>query len=133
MADDQDILLMIKDDGLLHVGTRGALADHLMENPAGPAPGIDLFDRAGQQQNVVVQPDDTLVIEPGCTLPDAHDVCVGRDLDNLARPVRARHDPGRPRALSSRRDAHRRRSSASRVPRRAPSPRQGATARARPT
>ena len=74
MADDRDILLMIKDDGLLHVGTRGALADHLMENPAGPAPGIDLFDRAGQQQNVVVQPDDTLVIEPGCTLPDAHDV-----------------------------------------------------------
>ena len=38
MTNDQDVVLMIKDDGLLHVGTRGAVLDHLLENPQGPAP-----------------------------------------------------------------------------------------------
>ena len=74
MTIDQDVVLMVKDDRLLHVGTRGAVLDHLLENPQGPAPGVDLFDRAGQQQKIVEQPDGTFVIEPDGDPPDAHHV-----------------------------------------------------------
>jgi hypothetical protein len=70
MTDDQDVVLMIKDDGLLHVGARGALLDHLLENPQGPAPGIDVFDRVGQRQKLVEQPDGAVTLEPDGDPPD---------------------------------------------------------------
>jgi len=70
-GDDQDVVWMIKEDGLLHVATRGALLDHLLENPQGPAPGIDVYDRTGRPQSIVEQPDGGFRIEPEETPPEA--------------------------------------------------------------
>lgn len=74
MADDQDVVMMIEDGGLLHVSTRGALLDHLLENPEGPVLDLDVFDRVGQRQKVVAHDDETFTIEPDGGPPDADEL-----------------------------------------------------------
>ncbi len=66
-------MLAIKDDGLLHVGTRGAVLDHLLEDPAGPSPDLDLFDRRGQRLKVV-DAEGTVTLEPDGGPPEPDDI-----------------------------------------------------------
>ena len=67
---NDDVVLVIKNEGLLHIGTRGALLDHIVENPNGPAPGIDFFDRVGRPQKLVTT-NGSITLEPDGDLPDA--------------------------------------------------------------
>ena len=51
------VVVMIEDDGLLHIGTARRGARPPAEKPAGPAPDVDLFAGRGRAAKVVEQPD----------------------------------------------------------------------------
>ena len=70
----EDLVLMIKDDGLLHVGTRSAVLDHLLENPQGPLPTSTCSTGPGSSRRSLSGPTAPSWSEPDGDPPDAHGV-----------------------------------------------------------